>query len=84
MKREAESGSEADDSDEDMIKEEKALLVCFYISCSNVSLSLTRICQAKLEKIRKARHLKDSKRPEKKLKTEDKPFFTPGEVIDLT
>jgi len=43
---------------------------------------------AELEKIRKGRHLKDSKRPKKKLKKEleDKPLrvFTPGEIIDLT
>jgi hypothetical protein len=42
--------------------------------------------QVEVERIRKGRHLKDSEleRPKKKLKKEDKPFFTPGEIIDLT
>ena len=35
VKREAESGPETDDSDEDSIRE-KALLVRFWISCSNL------------------------------------------------
>ena len=44
---------------------------------------LSFIFQAKLEKIRKRKQLKD-KRPKKKMKKEEKPFFTSGEIIDLT
>ena len=68
----------------------------FYISCSKL-LTIFRCqadlqrCQAEVERyqaeaerIRKG--LKDSKleRPKKKLKMEDKLFFIPGEIIDLT
>ena len=41
---------------------------------------------AELERIRKARgrDSNESERPKKKLKKEEKPFFLPGEIIDLT
>ena len=95
VKIEAESGpvtAETDDLDEDSIRE-KALLVRFWISCSTLPKvyhcfyqAEVERCQAEVEKIRKARgrHSKESERPKKKVKTEDKPFFTPGEIIDLT
>ena len=92
VKKEAESGIEADGSDEDSMRE-KALLVRFWISCSTLPKvyhcfyqAEVERCQAEVEKIRKARgrHSKESERPKKKVKTEDKPFFTPGEIIDLT
>ena len=82
VKKEAESGPETEDSDEDSLRE-KALLVRFYISCSKLLLVHHWLCQAELEKIRKGKKLKD-KRPNKKLKKEEKPVFIPGEIIDLT
>ena len=89
MKKEAESGPETDDLDSDSGDDnlrEKALLVCFWISCTKLlTVFIIDFCQAELEKIRKGKQLKD-KRPKKKLKKEEKPItvFTPGEIIDLT
>ena len=87
VEKDVESGLESDD--EESIRE-KALLVC-YISCSKL-LTVYRCqaeaerYQAEVEKIRKGRSLKDNEleRPKKKLKMEDKPFFIPGKIIDLT
>jgi len=69
VKKEDDSGSETDD--EDRVRE-KALL------------AEAQRCHAEVERIRNGRHLKDNVRPNKKFKKEDKPFFIPGEVIDLT
>jgi len=69
VKEEVQSGSETDD--EDSVRE-KALL------------AEVQRCQAEVERIRNGRHLKDNERPNKRMKKEDKPFFIPGEIIDLT
>ena len=92
VKMKAESRPETDDLDEESIRE-KALLVRLSISCSKspkvyhwfYQAEVER-CQAEVDKIRKARgrHSKESERPKKKVKKEDKRFFTPGEIIDLT
>jgi len=41
-------------------------------------------CQMEVERIRKARNSNGDERPKKKVKAENKTFFIPGEVIDLT
>jgi len=79
VKKEVVSRLETDD--EDSIRE-KALLA----ELQRCQAEAER-CQAEVERIRKGRRqLNDSEleRPKKKVKKEEKPFFTPGEIIDLT
>jgi hypothetical protein len=69
VKEEVTSEEECEDEDS---KREKALL------------AEVQRCQAEVERIRKARYWKDGERPRKKTKKEDKTFFIPGEIVDLT
>jgi len=73
-----ESDFEEESEDEDG-KKERALLA----EAQRCQAEAER-CQVEVERIRKARNSKGDERPKKKVKAENKTFFIPGEVIDLT